>query len=1007
MKSNKNRKNISKKNKNGFTQLSTKFLPLVEGYKQTKTEEDYFWSRRNASEENIFSVNDEGELEAISFKNKSHINFELLGQCSSLTHLDIVNHQLDFFPEEILTLTNLTCLELKNCNISIIPEEISQLKKLSILKLSSNGIKCLPNSIVELEQLNHLSLDDNIITQLPANIGQLKKLHLFSVSMNKLKNFPLSFCKLKKLRFLIANNNEISELPDSIGQMDELEYIIISDNKLNSLPASFESLRKISHLQLSDNLFTETPQSIYEVTSIFTLDLRNNKINNIPKKIEKLIQLKNLRIEGNPINFPDPSFHQLSAQEQIQTILAMQNSILKPLKQAKILVVGDERVGKTSVINRLLGNPHNDNQTSTEGIDISELEFDGFKTNIWDFAGQELTHQTHQFFLTERSLYVYVLDAQKEDNQARDLHWLNTIKSYSDNSPIIIVVNHSDQNLNYRFDKLRYQDNFQIADVIYTSACNLNTLDEQAKNHLGDSIEKLSTAISLQLPKLPGIDRELPESWHQVKGAMENFKENLNVIEKDAFNAECEKAGVVGKPLQTALLKILNSIGTIVAFPNDFRLQLTQILKPEWVTNAVYKIVRSQSDTPGIYSEKLISSILDSDYTHTHQQWLIDLLIKFELGFRLPENSELLIPMRLPSVMPEYTKSKYQKGLNIRFNYHNNGLLKLNVLPQLIVRLHHYVDNDTSKYWRHGIFIQLKSCRGVIVADESKQIIEVFLSEKNEDARTLLQWIRSNIEKIEDSQTKANKGVLPYSEEIALFDDNCKNIIGHAKYEKIQRAFDKGKDIINLEILDPETKKDDDKDYNVATLLGLYKKAVTKFNTDDFPKALVHSLLSLTDIRAKLINEKEDDINDLLCVSLKGGGYNIADQSRGGYSVSGKGAGERDIVVLNEYGQQACLIEAMCLQSVVKKTINTHYNKLINNYNTHGNPVDFLVTYAKVKNFSNFWINYKKQFKGIEDITPHFTDKFNIKVGQTILPIEGVDDSRLIFHIIVNFGVKP
>jgi hypothetical protein len=170
---------------------------------------------------------------------------------------------------------------------------------------------------------------------------------------------------------------------------------------------------------------------------------------------------------------------------------------------------------------------------------------------------------------------------------------------------------------------------------------------------------------------------------------------------------------------------------------------------------------------------------------------------------------------------------------------------------------------------------------------------------------------------------------------------------------------------------------------------------------------LLHSLLSLTDIRAKLINEKEDDINDLLCVSLKGGGYNIADQSRGGYSVSAKGAGERDIVVLNEYGQQACLIEAMCLQSVVKKTINTHYNKLINHYNTHGNPVDFLVTYAKVKNFNNFWVNYKKQFKDIEDITHQFTDKFNIKVGQTILPIDGVDDSRLIFHIIVNFGVKP
>ncbi|WP_410919793.1 COR domain-containing protein, partial [Pseudomonas sp. SIMBA_021] len=82
----------------------------------------------------------------------------------------------------------------------------------------------------------------------------------------------------------------------------------------------------------------------------------------------------------------------------------------------------------------------------------------------------------------------------------------------------------------------------------------------------------------------------------------------------------------------------------------------------------------------------------------------MDLLIKFELGFRV-SNFDLLIPMRLPSVMPEFDKSRYQQGLNIRFNYHRVGLLKSNVLPQLIVRMHPYVDENTTKYWRHGLFL--------------------------------------------------------------------------------------------------------------------------------------------------------------------------------------------------------------------------------------------------------------------------------------------------------------
>jgi small GTP-binding protein len=762
-------------NASPYPEILTKLISSEEKFEQIEDDDHSFWHARRIEEKKfIFSLNKKNELTRIALVGALDINFEILSQCSSLIALYISNYQFNPIPKEIFKLSNLNTLELSNCNISIIPTTISQLKSLTRLDLSNNNITQLPEIIFELSKLKRLIVNNNLIKNLPSDIQKLKEIEILSIAENELSEIPEFISKLNKLKYLLANNNKLTKLPIVIGQMNGIKILLLQSNKLKSLPKSIINLTKLEHLQLDNNLFSKFPKEICSLSSLDGVGLSNNKIKSIPLEISKLTKLMSLDLSENPINFPDPSFHSLTPQEKIHTLLAMQNSPLKPLKQAKILVVGDERVGKTSIINRLLGNPHNENQTSTQGIDISELEFDEYKTNIWDFAGQELTHQTHQFFLTERSLYIYVLDAQKEDNQARDLHWLNTIKSYSNNSPIIVVVNHSDQNLNYRFDKLRYQDNFQIADVIYTSACNLNKLNEQAKNHLRDSIAILTKAISLQLPKLPGIGRELPESWHHVKGAMESFKENLNVIEKDAYDIECEKAGVVGKSLQTALLKILNSIGTIVAFPNDFRLQLTQILKPEWVTNAVYKIIRSQSDTPGIYSEKLISSILDGDYTHTHQQWLIDLLIKFELGFRLPENSELLIPMRLPSVMPDYTKSKYQKGLNIRFNYHNNGLLKLNVLPQLIVRLHHYVDDDTSKYWRHGIFIQLKSCRGVIVADESKQIIEVFLSEKNEDARTLLQWIRSNIEKIEDSQTKANKGVLPYSEEIALFDDNCK-----------------------------------------------------------------------------------------------------------------------------------------------------------------------------------------------------------------------------------------
>nr|WP_225894080.1 hypothetical protein [Atlanticothrix silvestris] len=62
-----------------------------------------------------------------------------------------------------------------------------------------------------------------------------------------------------------------------------------------------------------------------------------------------------------------------------------------------------------------------------------------FRVNIWDFGGQEIYHQTHQFFLSKRSLYALVADTRKENT---DFYWwLNVVELLSDNSPVIIIKN--------------------------------------------------------------------------------------------------------------------------------------------------------------------------------------------------------------------------------------------------------------------------------------------------------------------------------------------------------------------------------------------------------------------------------------------------------------------------------------------------------------------------------------------------------------------------------------
>jgi internalin A len=79
------------------------------------------------------------------------------------------------------------------------------------------------------------------------------------------------------------------------------------------------------------------------------------------------------------------------------------------LYEAKMLIVGQPRAGKTSLRHKLLDSklPLPNEEETTRGIDINRLTFDvadkngnprAFYYNVWDFGGQHIYQTTHQFF---------------------------------------------------------------------------------------------------------------------------------------------------------------------------------------------------------------------------------------------------------------------------------------------------------------------------------------------------------------------------------------------------------------------------------------------------------------------------------------------------------------------------------------------------------------------------------------------------------------------------------
>lgn len=216
-------------------------------------------------------------------------------------------------------------------------------------------------------------------------------------------------------------------------------------------------------------------------------------------------------------------------------------------------------------------------EESTPGIAISPkdcfIDNEIVKLQIWDFGGQEIMHSMHRFFLTERTLYVIVVNARDNTQDERAQYWLNNIKSFANGCPVIIVLNKMDQNpsatLNERLLKNDYP---QIADIIKFSALNDN------KELFSDLVNRILKLVRT----FDSYAMDFPISWNQVKTTLTEMEENY--IIDPQYRKVCLDNDVDDEQIQNWLLDWFHDLG--ISFNYHRKDQLLagyMVLKPEWI----------------------------------------------------------------------------------------------------------------------------------------------------------------------------------------------------------------------------------------------------------------------------------------------------------------------------------------------------------------------------------------------------------------------------------------
>ncbi|WP_420265852.1 COR domain-containing protein [Candidatus Magnetominusculus dajiuhuensis] len=593
-----------------------------------------------------------------------------------------------------------------------ISEKIEAAKTRGGLDLSRAGLEELPTAIGDLKNLTSLLVWGNKLKELPAFIGDLKNLTSLSVANNKLKELPAFIGDLKNLTSLSVANNQLKELPTFIGDLKNLTSLSVSGNQLKELPTFIANIEKLNDLYINDN----------------------------------------------PLEFPPPEILKQGTFAIKEYLKGFSDGKGRKLYEAKLLVVGEGGVGKTSLCKRLIDDKFDDKESTTEGIAIEDwrlraidTEQTEIKLNVWDFGGQEIYHSTHQFFLTKRSVYLLVWDARQEDKYGQLDYWLYTIEALGEDSPVILILNKCDERVK-DINLLDLKEQFPNIREFYRVSCKD---PQKGKN----PFDQLTDEITETAWTLPLMGTHWIQSWLDVRNHLESLAKEKNQIEYSEYLTICKDKGIE-KKAANVLSGYLHDLGVILHFQNDQLLKHTIILNPEWGTKAVYKVLDTEkiSDQMGIVYECDYDDIWTESegYPQPIHKTLVRLMANFDLAFQMKDTGNYVVAELLPFNPPPFEWDD-DKPLPFGWDYNDNlifqyqyNFMPAGVMPRFIVRIHEYIerDADDNKYmcWKLGVFLKWNNTRAFIKAFPTDKRIEVRVTGKRKDE--LLTIIRMEFESI-------------------------------------------------------------------------------------------------------------------------------------------------------------------------------------------------------------------------------------------------------------------
>lgn len=657
--------------------------------------------------------------------------------------------------------TRATFLDLGNCGLTEVPDEIGELVWLEGLsfgeewwdgkqwhncrnKTAKNNIFKLSNCLGQLKQLKRLFLSGNHLkTSGLADLSPLeglRNLHLLDIRFTQVADLS-ALMSLSNLQVLYAGRTQISNL-SPLANLSKLQRLYVWNTKITDI-SPLTSLSYLQGIDISDTHVSDLRPLRALIENGLSVEWINDENWNC----------NGVNVENCPLTNPPVTIVQQGNAAILNYFHEKQAQGTDHIYEAKLLLVGEGGAGKTSLLRRLYQPtlPLPEENETTKGIAIHRHEFEVrdarypngriFRLNVWDFGGQEIYHATHQFFLTQRSLYVLLDDTRKDHKTLLDegfKYWLEAVDLLSSHSPVLIFQNEKGGR-SKSIDLAGIKGGFDNV-----KDCYRGNLEQQ------DVAEPLRTAIEFFAQNLPHIGEELPARWLDIRADIEQLAELQATITQNEYFDLYRKHLPFDRDKALHLSRYLHDLGVFLHFQDDKLLVRTVILQNQWATTAVFKMLDDETVKAQLgrfTADDCARLWQDSDYRDMHPE-LLALMQKFELCYALPDTrpETWLAPQLLPPSKPEVLNDWAKPGdLVLRFCYE---FLPKGMVSRLMVRQHYFV-RQPELAWMSGALFERDETQ--VLVEIPPKGGEIVLRARGVEHKELLSVLAADLDKLNNT----------------------------------------------------------------------------------------------------------------------------------------------------------------------------------------------------------------------------------------------------------------